>query len=176
MDRALVSDGTLEELPRPSTVGTTRVGGVDIGKPRMRTVMNAVLALAPAPAGFSTGELAAKVRQIGGTSLAAYDARRAAYDLKKLRGKQLVGRIERSHRYHLLHEGLRTLAALVLLREKVLKLLLAAASLLSGSAPSTAISASDATCTVSSENSTSSRRIDKLLSMALWQVPSTGTK
>ncbi len=52
MDAAFVSDATLDELPRPSMVGKTRVGGVDIGRPRMRTVLNAILALAPAPAGF----------------------------------------------------------------------------------------------------------------------------
>lgn len=128
LDRAFVSDGTLDDLPRPSTVGRTRVGGVDIGKPRMRTVMHALLALAPAPGGFSAGELAAKVRQLGGSTMASYDARRAAYDLKKLRGKQLVGRIDRSHRYELLPDGVPTVAALVLLREKVLKPLLAAAA------------------------------------------------
>ncbi len=128
LDSAFVSDGTLDELPRPSTVGRTRVGGIDIGRPRMRTVLNALMALAPAPAGFTAGELAAKVRQIGGTTMAAYDARRAAYDLKKLRGKALVARVERSHRYELLPAGVPVIAALVLLRDKVLKPLLAAAA------------------------------------------------
>lgn len=128
LDRAFVSDGTLDDLPRPSTVGRTRVGGVDIGKPRMRTVMHALLALAPAPGGFSAGELAAQVRQLGGSTMSSYDARRAAYDLKKMRGKGFVARLERSHRYQLLTEGVPTLAALVLLREKVLRPLLAAAA------------------------------------------------
>ncbi len=128
MERAFVSDATLDELPRPSTVGRTRVGGVDIGRPRIRTVLNALMALAPAPDGFTAGQLAAKVRQIGGTTMAGYDARRAAYDLKKLRGKALVARVERSHRYELLPAGVPTIAALVLLREKVLRPLLAAAA------------------------------------------------
>ncbi len=68
------------------------------------------------------------MQQVGGTALAAYDARRAAYDLKKLRGKRLVRRIDGSRRYELLPEGVPTITALVLLREKVLRPLLAAAA------------------------------------------------
>ncbi len=126
MERAFVSDDTLERLPRPSTVGRTRVGGIDIGRPRMRAVLAAVLALAAAPHGFTAGELAAKARELGGSAQSNYDARRAAYDLKKMRGKDLVTRIGRSHRYELLPEGVATITALVVLREKVLKPLLAA--------------------------------------------------
>ncbi len=128
MERAFVSDATLDELPRPSTVGRTRVGGVDISRPRMRAVLTAVLALAAAPAGFTAGELAAKVKELGGPAMSGYDARRAAYDLKKLRGKALATKLDRSHRYQLIPEGVPTLAALVLLREKVLRPLLAAAA------------------------------------------------
>jgi len=127
MERAFVSDETLDALPRPSTVGKTRVGGIDISRPRMRTVLTAVLALASAPAGFTAGELAARVRELGGPALAGYDARRAAYDLKKLRGKGFIARLEHSHRYELLPAGVPTIAALVLIREKVLRPLLAAA-------------------------------------------------
>jgi hypothetical protein len=56
-----------------------------------------------------------------------YSARRAAYDLKKLRGKMIVQRIEKTHRYQSLPKGLRAMAALVLLRNKAIKPLLAAA-------------------------------------------------
>jgi hypothetical protein len=92
----------------------------------MRAVLAAVLALAPAPHGFDVGELATRVREIGGQGLAGYDSRRAAYDLKKLRSKELVAKLGRSRRYQVLPDGLRTIAALVVLRDKVLKPLLAA--------------------------------------------------
>ncbi len=94
----------------------------------MRAVLQAVLGLAPAPAGFSAGELALRCRQVGGTALATYDSRRAAYDLAKLRGKDLVTRIEHSHRYALVEAAAPIIAALVLLRERVLRPLLAAAA------------------------------------------------
>ena len=125
LDRAFISDETLERLPTPAQVGTTRVGGIDIGKPRMRAVLTAVLALAPAPRGFTVGELAAKVQQVAGPVI-DYGARRAAYDLKKLRAKELVSRLGRSRRYEVPAPALRTIAALVVLRDKVLKPLLAA--------------------------------------------------
>jgi len=44
LDTAFIADGFLEQLPTPFKVGETRVGGVDISKPRMRTVLSAVLA------------------------------------------------------------------------------------------------------------------------------------
>jgi hypothetical protein len=52
--------------------------------------------------------------------------RRAAYDLKKLRGKGMVRKIGASRRYEPELVGLRAITALVALREKVVRPLLAA--------------------------------------------------
>jgi hypothetical protein len=57
--------------------------------------------------------------------MAKYNARKAAYDLRKLRGKALVQRIAKTHRYRVRRPGIRTLAALLVLHEKVLKPVLA---------------------------------------------------
>ena len=125
LDTAFITDGFLEQLPTPSRVGETRVGGVDISKPRMRTVLSAVLGLACSPNGFTVSELAAEVQsrnpQLG------YGPRRAAYDLKKLRGKDLIQKKTGSRRYQTPPAGLRAMAALVILREKVLQPILAGA-------------------------------------------------
>jgi len=126
IDRAFVADETLDRLPAPSQVGKTRVGGIDLGKPRTRTVLAAVLALALSPRGFTLGELAGRVREVGGQDFADYAVRQAAYDVKKLRGKELVAKPGRSRRYVVPAHGLRTITALVVLREKVLRPLLAA--------------------------------------------------
>jgi hypothetical protein len=88
MDAAFVSDDTLDELPKPSQVGHTRVGGIDVNKPRTRAGLNAALALAFAPDGFTVGQFAATVRSMSKSTSTDYDARRAAYDLKKLRGQK----------------------------------------------------------------------------------------
>ena len=54
-----------------------------------------------------------------------YSVRQAAYDLAKLRGKKLVRRKDQSRRYLSDPSGVRTMCAYVLLREKVIKPLLA---------------------------------------------------
>jgi len=125
MDVTWISDTTLEELPQATTVGTTRVGGVDINKPRMRAAMEAAVALSPAPNGFTSSEHAQKVRDLLGPKAGQYTARRSAYDLKKLRGKRLVEKTPgQPRRYQPTDHGLRAMAALIVLRDKVLKPLL----------------------------------------------------
>ena len=66
MDRAFVADATLDRLPVPAQLGKTRVGGIDLGQLRLRTVLAAVLAPALTPRGFTVGAVAAKVQDIGG--------------------------------------------------------------------------------------------------------------
>jgi len=128
LDACFVADDTLENLPLPAQVGRTKVGGIDFNKPRMRRVAEAVLALSTSPAGFTASQLAQKVRAMSGEVEPDYGPRRAAYDLKKLRGKAMVRRIGPSRRYEPLPEGLRAMTALVVIREKVIKPLLAAGS------------------------------------------------
>jgi hypothetical protein len=125
LDQAFVADDTLDQLPAPTQLGHTRIGGIDVNKPRMRAVLAAAVACAQLPLGFRLGDLAARVRLRAGDQTAAYDIRQAAYDLRKLRAKGFVVRLAHSHRYQFPPEGLRTIAALVVLREHVLKPILA---------------------------------------------------
>jgi len=127
IDVSVITGNRLDELPTSSRVGQTRVGGVDVNKPRMRAVIEAVMGLAASPRGFSCAELAARVRGLTGTSEAEYDARRASYDVKKLRGKNVVRPITKSRRYETIPQGLQEMAALLVLREKVIKPVLAGA-------------------------------------------------
>jgi len=126
VDTGFIADGILDELPAGSTLGATRIGGVDLNKKRMRDALSAVLALAPAPHGFTVGELAAKVHSITGTSDTEYSVRQAAYDLRKLRGKRLVDKPARSRRYRVPARAARTIAALLTLRDQVIGPILAA--------------------------------------------------
>lgn len=112
IDCCFVSDETLEQLPQPAKVGQTKVGGIDLNQTRMRRVAEAILALSTAPTGFTASELAGKVR--------------AAYDIKKFRAKGMIRRIGKSRRYESVPEGLRAITALLVLREKVIRPLLAA--------------------------------------------------
>ena len=125
MDRCFISDDLLERLPEPSQVGRAHVGGVDYNRSRMRLVMQASLTLSTAPQGFTASELARTVADLSTSKDCGYTSRQAAYDLKKLRGKQLIDRIGSSHRYRPSATGLRAMTALVVLRHKVIKPLLA---------------------------------------------------
>jgi hypothetical protein len=125
MAACFVSGDTLDNLPLPAQVGQTRVGGIDLNQARMRRVAEAVLALSASPAGFTASDLAQKIRSMSGEQ-PEYGARRAAYDIKKLRAKGMVRKIGKSRRYEPLPEGMRALTALLVLREKVIRPLLAA--------------------------------------------------
>jgi len=129
IDQCFIADSMLDELPTPSRVGTTKVGGIDLNKPRMRWVVEAVIALclSLSPQGFTASELARQVRMLSNQAEGQYDARRAAYDLKKLRGKKIVHRIDQTRRYQSTSSGLKAMVALVVLRNKAIKPLLAAA-------------------------------------------------
>jgi hypothetical protein len=127
VDQCFIGQDTLDQLAAPSRVGTVAVAGVDLSKPRMRWVAQAVLALALSPRGFSAADVAQHVRQLAGVKAPRYASRQAAYDLKKLRGHQLVRRVGRTRRYEPVPNALKTLAAAVVLRDKVIHPLLAAA-------------------------------------------------
>jgi len=125
VDVGFLPDGILDQLPTPSQIGATRVGGVDVNKPRTRATLSAVLALAVAPDGFTVADLAAKVRSLTGQAEADYTVRQAAYDLRKLRGKHLVDKPGRTRRYHVPEHAARTIAALLTLRDHVIAPILA---------------------------------------------------
>ena len=70
-------------------------------------------------------ELAQRVRQILPDKHSTYAARQTSYDLSKLHGKALVERIERTRRYRVCPYGIRILAGMLVLRERVIKPVLA---------------------------------------------------
>ncbi len=123
VDIGFLPDGALDALPLPSRIGATRVGGIDLNKPRIRATLAAVLTLAAAPGGFTVADLAAKVQAMGGQS--GYTIRQAAYDLRKLRGKHLIVKPGRSRRYQVPPPAARTIAALLALRDQVIGPILA---------------------------------------------------
>jgi hypothetical protein len=127
IDPCFIADETLEQLPAPTQIGKTKVGGIDFNKPRMRWVAQAVITLSPLSSGFTASELAQQVRTLSQQSESDYGPRRAAYDLKKLRGKQLVRRMGKTAKYEPIPAGLRAMAAVLVLRDQAIKPLLAAA-------------------------------------------------
>ncbi|MGH3511901.1 MAG: hypothetical protein ACRDRB_06440 [Pseudonocardiaceae bacterium] len=124
VDTSFLPEDTLNQLPLSSRIGATRIGGIDLNKPRIRATLAAVLALAPAPGGFTVTDLATKVHTMTGQTT-TYTTRQAAYDLRKLRGKDLIIKPGRSRRYHLPPRPARIITALLTLRDHVISPILA---------------------------------------------------
>ncbi len=114
----MVFKAAVAELPLPSRVGVTRVGGIDLNKPRIRAALSAALALAAAPHGFTVADHAARVRAMAGHR--SHTTRQAAYDLRKLRGKGLVSKPGRTRRYQISPHAARSIAAILTLRDQVI--------------------------------------------------------
>ena len=113
-----IDDQILERLARSATLGTTRVGGLDLNKARQRAVASATLALAGGPNGFGVADLAQKVQEI--TANPGYTSRQAAYDLRKLRAHDLAVKPEGTRRYVVPPDAARTLTGVATLRDEVL--------------------------------------------------------
>jgi hypothetical protein len=122
-DTGFLPDGILDELPLPAQAGAARIAGIDLNKPRVRAALSAALALAPAPGGFTVAQHAARVQQITGQE--SYTTRQAAYDLRKLRGKQLISKPGRARRYYVPPDSARVISALLTLRDHVIVPILA---------------------------------------------------
>ncbi len=125
VDIGFIADGTLDDLPQPSLLGATRLGGIDLNKPRARAVMAAAVALSVAPDGFTAADFTAKVNAMGNLTGADYTVRQGAYDIRKLRGKHLVVKPDHSRRYHVDPGAARTMSALGVLRDQVIAPILA---------------------------------------------------
>ena len=123
-----LDDGTFDSLSMPSQRGEKRLAGVALDKPRMRAAIDAVLALSTKPDGFTSAELAQKTCLLNGWSEDQYSRRNAYYDITKLQGKNFLKRVGKSHRYFVPAEGVRLLFGALIVRDKVIKPILASLS------------------------------------------------
>src|SRR5262249_43934375 len=122
---SFLDQATFDGLAMPTQKGSRRLAGVDFNKVRMRRVVAAIVALSPKPTGFTVGDRARKVFEPAGPESEPNTPRQAAYDLAKIRGKSLVERVDKSRRYRTTPDGVRKLTAYTVLREHVIKPLMA---------------------------------------------------
>ncbi len=120
-----LDENTLDDLHQPTQRGTSRLAGINLQNPRMRNVCEAVLNLSPKPGGFTCVELAEQVRKSKKDCLQNYNQRLASYDLRKLRGKGIVEPIAGTRKYSCNTFGIETVSALIILREKIIRPILA---------------------------------------------------
>jgi hypothetical protein len=122
---AFIAAPRFEAWSEPTQRGARRLAGLDLNKARNRHVVHAAMALATKPDGFTSAELAQAVRARAGWTVERYHRRHAAYDLAKLRGKDLAHPITHSRRHALEPTALRALSAYVILRDEVIAPVLA---------------------------------------------------
>lgn len=120
VDVSFVDAATMERWHEHGSINGTCTAGIDINKPRMRVVMEALIALSINPCPITAALVADKVREIGGTAFDSYTKRQAAYDLRKFRGKGVIEKTTPGKTYTLKCEGLRTITAFIVIRDKVL--------------------------------------------------------
>jgi hypothetical protein len=114
---SLLNDGSFERLSHPTQKGKARLAGIDINKKRNVAIMQGVLALAVQPGGYKTSDV---VSQMKPRFTKSYSPRNAAYDLRKLRGKGLIERIDKTTKYRTTKKGMETIIALLALTQKTI--------------------------------------------------------
>jgi hypothetical protein len=124
VDASFIHNDLLRQWSLPGTFHGYPVAGIDVNAPRMRAVTQAFVALSTRKDGFRTIDLANIVNDIFVSQSICYSSRQAAYDLKKFRAKGLVEKKPNSLRYMLTENGIRSIVAFQILREKVIEPLL----------------------------------------------------
>jgi len=125
---SFLDGGQFDKWSEPTQRGNRRLAGLDLNKARNRAVVESMVALASAPEGFTVRQMAEAMRERLGSTAEEYSIRRAAYDLAKVRGKGLAERMEGCRAYRCQPKQLRSLCGYVVLREHVLKPLVAGAA------------------------------------------------
>lgn len=122
---SLLKDGSFKQLTNPSKRGEQRLAGVDINKNRTIAIMECVLALAIKPNGYTAKDITILMKErLDKKQAKGYTPAKAAYDIRKLRGKALVVKIEKSRKYKTTKKGMQTIIAVLVLTQKTIPTIL----------------------------------------------------
>ena len=111
---------TFERLVTPSEHGGQRVAGLRFGAPRTMRLVAALGCAGLTFQAFSQAELRAVLVDRLGVSPAECTPAQLAYDLRKLRGKGLVRKVDGRHRYTLTDLGYRVAGYWTKLHQRLL--------------------------------------------------------
>lgn len=102
-----LSQEALDRLQRPTVEQGLRASALPFGNGRVMALLQALCAFDHLHRGFRHHDLRPRVAALLGIPLDEYSPGRMCYDLRRLRRKGLISRLERSHRYVLTSYGLR---------------------------------------------------------------------
>jgi hypothetical protein len=122
---SLLKDNSFEQLTKPSKTGEQRLAGVDINKRRTIAIMETVLSLAIKPNGYNANDITTLMKErLDKKQAKDYTPAKAAYDIRKLRGKELVEKIGKSRKYKTTKKGMETIIAVLVLTQKTIPTIL----------------------------------------------------
>ena len=104
-----IASSTVERIVRPTvTDDGQRAPALRWGEPRTMALFSALAAFAFVPEGFMNAQLRRRVEALHDPGPRGYTAGRMSYDLRRLRRKGLIVRLDGTHRYQLTPLGRRT--------------------------------------------------------------------
>jgi hypothetical protein len=102
------------------TATGTRVPGLRFTDPRSHALLSALLVFRCHPNGFTNKDLRAYTAELRGLDPGAVSAGQMTYDLRRLKTRNLITRIDGSHRYRVTDHGLDTAKFLTCVHDRVL--------------------------------------------------------
>jgi hypothetical protein len=119
-DTARLNGPELTQLVQPLRHQDRRIPALRLGDPRVMALLAAVVMLSHLPAGFTNAQLRRHVAALLSLPLGQYSSARMTYDLGRLSGHGLIGRIPNTHCYRPTATGLRIAAFLTRLSDRIL--------------------------------------------------------
>ena len=118
VDVSFINSHDLLSWHLPTITKKKHVAGIDLNNPRIRAVMESLIALSIDPFEITTLKIAQHVQEhMCDTN---YTTRQAAYDLKKFRVKKIVVNGSKKRRYTVSRDGLKAMCAHLLIKDKVI--------------------------------------------------------
>lgn len=119
----VLASPAFERVARPTLVDGRRAPALRFGDPRVMALAGALCACVHAVGGFTNRSLRAHVAALLGTD---YTQAQMSYDLRRLRMKGLIRRLEHSNTYQLTPDGQRVAVFYVKVHDRLLRPLIAA--------------------------------------------------
>jgi hypothetical protein len=104
-----------------TTATGTRIPGLRFAERRSHALLSALLVFRVHPNGFTNKDLRALTAELRGLDPANVSATQMTYDLRRLKTRNLITRIEGSHRYRVTDHGLDTAKFLTCVHDRVLR-------------------------------------------------------
>jgi len=116
-----IGQAAFQRMQAPITVKNQRAAALRFGDPRVQALFTALCLFALQPRGFTNKQLRPLLAQLLGCPESQITPGRMSYDLRRLRLHQLIERLDKTQRYQLTDQGLRTVLLCARTYQRVLR-------------------------------------------------------